>query len=213
MYKRSLIKNRGTVVAIAGQDFAFIASDRSSSSEDVSNNPMKIFRLPNYTVLGVYGSQADTKAFVDAMQDCVCHYAVTHWRHLPLEHTANVLSTLLADSNRYCSAYTEVVLAGIDDTGRGAVYRKSYYSRLERVAADIVGSSAEEMYRRGMDLKDAREVASMNVAQMTEFVEELYSSSKEVDVACGGSCEMWILSPGRHDDVYFEVVENKIRKK
>lgn len=56
------VQNGGTVMAIAGLDYAIIASDTRSSERNtiLSNHQLKIFRLPNATAVGLSGGLADS---------------------------------------------------------------------------------------------------------------------------------------------------------
>ncbi|XP_008487890.2 proteasome subunit beta type-1-like [Diaphorina citri] len=214
------VQHGGTVMAIAGPDFALIASDTRSSSNGtiVSNNQLKIFRLPNQTAVGISGNMADSLEVVSRLQAEINRSAEAKGQPLSLPGTAEMLSLLLYE-RRIFPYYVQVLLVGIDGTGKGGVYSYDPVGHCEKVAYRLHGTSAKFMlasmsyllspYESEFDYTD---VITMALEELTPVVKDLYTSCSEVDPATGGGCEIWILRPNKEGGVEYETVQHQLRQ-
>jgi len=133
-------ENGGSVVAIAGEDYAVIASDTRLSGHGyaiLSREQPKLFKLNNTTVLGSTGCWCDILTFCKVAEMRIKTYYHTHNRRMPTPAVAQMTSTMLYHK-RFFPYYISNILAGLDNEGKGCVY--SY---------DPVGHCEKNMYRAG----------------------------------------------------------------
>jgi len=132
--------NGGSVVAIAGEDYAVIASDTRLSGHGyaiLSREQPKLFKLSNTTVLGTTGCWCDILTFCKVAEMRIKTYYHTHNSRMSTPAVAQMTSTMLYHK-RFFPYYISNILAGLDNEGRGVVY--SY---------DPVGHCEKNMYRAG----------------------------------------------------------------
>jgi 20S proteasome subunit beta 6 len=89
--------NHGSVVAIAGDDFAVIASDTrlSSGYSILSRTQTKLFPLTGRTVLGSTGCWADILTFTRLVEARMKIYRHTHDSEMSTAAFAQLVSTML----------------------------------------------------------------------------------------------------------------------
>lgn len=131
--------NGGSIVAIAGEDFAVIAADtRLSSGYTIhTRNQNKLFQLTQNTVLGSTGCWCDTLALTALMRARLQMYEHSHLKVMSTEAIAQMTSILMY-SRRFFPYYVSNVMAGLDKNGKGVVF--SY---------DPVGHCERAKYRAG----------------------------------------------------------------
>jgi len=132
--------NGGSVVAIAGEDFAVIASDTRLSGHGyaiLSRDQPKLFKLSDKTVLGSTGCWCDILTFCKVAEMRLKTYRHTHNKSMSTPAVAQMTATMLYHK-RFFPYYISNILAGLDENGKGCVY--SY---------DPVGHSEKNMYRAG----------------------------------------------------------------
>nr|ALS04676.1 proteasome subunit beta type-1 [Pseudodiaptomus poplesia] len=132
--------NGGSIVAIAGEDYAVIASDTRLSGHGyaiLSREQPKLFRMSGKTVLGSTGCWCDILTFCKVAEMRMKAYRHNHNKEMGTPAVAQMTSTMLYHK-RFFPYYISNILAGIDDTGKGVLY--SY---------DPVGHCERNMYRAG----------------------------------------------------------------
>lgn len=129
--------NGGTVLAIAGEDFAIIASDtRLSQGFSIhSRHSPKNYKLTNTTVLGCSGFHGDCLTLTKHITARLQMYYHEHGKRMSCLAIAQMLSAMLY-SRRFFPYYTYNILAGIDSEGKGCVF-----------SFDPVGSYEREVFR------------------------------------------------------------------
>ena len=148
----------GTILAIAGDDFALVASDTrlSCGFQIHSRNFPKIYKLlalstfsyfsiihrvspyrTPTTLLGSCGYAGDVLTVVKTIEARVKLYDYENNRIISTNAVASMLSKMLY-YRRFFPYYTYNLVAGLDDEGKGAVY-----------SFDPVGSYEREHYRCG----------------------------------------------------------------
>ncbi|XP_013403439.1 proteasome subunit beta type-1-B-like [Lingula anatina] len=131
--------NGGTVLAIAGEDFAVVASDTRLSegfSIHTRDSP-KTYQLTNSTVLGCTGFHGDVLTVTKLLEARLKMYKNEHNRQMSTSAIAAMLSTVLY-YRRFFPYYVYNIIGGLDDEGKGAVY-----------SFDPIGSYEREAYRAG----------------------------------------------------------------
>ncbi|EAA10482.4 proteasome subunit beta type-1 [Anopheles arabiensis] len=131
--------NGGSVVAIAGEDFAVIGADtRLSSGYSIHTRTQnKLFRLSDKTVLASTGCWCDTLALTSLVKVRMQMYKDQHQKNMSTPAVAQMLSILMYN-RRFFPYYVSNVLAGLDQDGKGVVY--SY---------DPIGHCEMTTYRAG----------------------------------------------------------------
>jgi len=132
--------NGGSVVAIAGEDYAVIASDTRLSGNGYSifsREQPKLFKLSERTVLGSTGCWCDILTFTKVAEMRMKSYRHNHNKEMSTTAVAQMTATMLYHK-RFFPYYVSNILAGLDDQGKGILY--SY---------DPVGHAERNMYRAG----------------------------------------------------------------
>eukprot|EP00045_Choanoeca_perplexa_P000886 m.16756 g.16756 ORF g.16756 m.16756 type:complete len:216 (-) comp10608_c0_seq1:60-707(-) len=132
-------QNGGTVLGIAGEDYALIASDTrlSEGYEIHSRKSPKAFQLSSHTVLGCAGFHGDVLTLVKRLEARHTQYRQKHHKEMSTPACAQMLATMLY-GKRFFPYYTYNILAGIDSEGKGCVF-----------SFDPVGSYEREQFRAG----------------------------------------------------------------
>jgi 20S proteasome subunit beta 6 len=139
--------NGGSTLAIAGADFAIMAGDtRHTAGYNINTRLFpKVFKIGGSTstqedatmIISVCGFAADGEALKERIDTVAKMYRYRHGKPMTVTACARRLSTMLYQK-RFFPYYTYVILAGIDEEGKGAVF--SY---------DPVGSYEREQCRAG----------------------------------------------------------------
>ncbi|VDL91268.1 unnamed protein product [Schistocephalus solidus] len=204
-----LLSLRSTTLAIAGDDYALVASDTRLTDENAgllfSRNSPHIydilkFRTPTIRIC-LTGFHGDILTFIKLLETRVKasfhEFKYHHKKDISLTAMANLISISLY-SRRFFPFYVGTLLAGLDENGEGAVF--SY---------DPVGSYQREHYRatgtgsailqpfmdsqiQGMNLvskptKISRE-AAINLAK------DIFISAAERDIFCGDAVVVDVIT-------------------
>jgi len=116
--------NGGTTVAVAGQDYALIASDTRLTDGGygiLSRTTPKLFQLTDNMVLGATGCWADVLTLTRLVSARIQMYKYSHNQTMNLLGAAQMLSNVLY-SKRFFPYSVSNVLAGLDENGEGWVY-------------------------------------------------------------------------------------------
>ncbi|PVF98515.1 putative PRE7-20S proteasome subunit [Serendipita vermifera] len=135
-------ENGGTILAIAGQDFAVIAGDtRQSEGYNIQTRyAPKVFRLTDKAVLAVNGFAADGNMFVQKVQQRLEWYQHAHNKEMPLRAIARLIQTMLY-AKRFFPYYVYNILGGIEEDGSGAVYSFDPVGSYERETCRAAGAA------------------------------------------------------------------------
>ena len=134
------VDNGGTVVGITGRNYAIIASDTRLSESYVirSRNISKIFEVADGVYLAASGCLSDTIALSKVMQSEMKMYEWQNERKPTVSILAHCLANVLY-SRRNFPYFSVCAIAGLDATGRGALYRYDALGSFERVRAVCAG--------------------------------------------------------------------------
>lgn len=131
--------NGGTLIAVAGEDFAIIASDTrlSEGYSILSRNSPHLTQLKANVVVGSVGFHGDSLTFMKSLESKLKMYEYEHNKPPSCQAVAQLISNMLY-YRRFFPYYVNTIVAGLTNDGHGAVY--SY---------DPVGSYEREVYRAG----------------------------------------------------------------
>lgn len=137
------VSNKGTTLAIAGDDYVIIAADtRQSNGYSINSRyDPKAFELSNGAVLATAEYMADAKRLVEVMEQHAQMYFHKHGRTMSTPAMAQKLSNTLY-SKRFFPYYVFPTLAGLDPQGKGAVFSYDPVGNMERVAYQAYGSAS-----------------------------------------------------------------------
>ncbi|KAG8912986.1 Proteasome subunit beta type-6 [Tulasnella sp. 408] len=134
--------NGGTILAIAGEDFAVVAGDtRQSEGYNIQTRyAPKVFRLTDKAVLAVNGFAADGNMFVKKVKQRLEWYRHAHGKDMQLRAIARMIQTMLY-AKRFFPYYVYNILGGIEEDGSGAVYSFDPVGSYEREACRAAGAA------------------------------------------------------------------------
>ncbi|CCO34800.1 20S proteasome subunit beta 6 [Rhizoctonia solani AG-1 IB] len=136
-------ENGGTILAIAGKDFAVIAGDtRQTEGYSIQTRyAPKVFRLTDKAVLAVNGFAADGNMFVKKVKQrlevVVSPRSCERYAHKAI---ARLIQTMLY-AQRFFPYYVYNILSGIEEDGTGAVYSFDPVGSYEREACRAAGAA------------------------------------------------------------------------
>ncbi len=131
--------NGGSLLAVAGEDFAVIASDTrlSEGYSILSRNCPHLNQLKSNCVVGSVGFHGDSLTFAKMLDAKLKMFEYEHNTRPSCQAVAQLISNMLYN-RRFFPFYVNTIVAGLDNEGHGCVY--SY---------DPVGSYEREIYRAG----------------------------------------------------------------
>ncbi|CBZ51170.1 hypothetical protein NCLIV_042370 [Neospora caninum Liverpool] len=193
------VNNGGTVVCVAGEDFAVAVGDTrlSTGFSIYSRFQSKITKLTDKVVLATSGMQADKTTLHNLLQIRIEQYTHQH-RHPPsLNAIAQLLSTMLY-SRRFFPFYTFNVLCGIDENGKGAVYGYDAIGSFEAARYNCAGTGAH-LIMPVLDNQISRnnqqgEKAPLTREQVVDIIKSAVASAGERDIFTGDQAEVVMIS-------------------
>ena len=132
--------NGGTVLALAGDDYAVLAADRrlSQGYGILTAKTSRLWEVSPGVWVAIAGCHADALGLSALLEHTAEEYRQTQCRPLTTEATARLLSSVLY-GRRGRPYYCFCVLAGLDRKGRGAVFTFDAVGSFERVGCAAVG--------------------------------------------------------------------------
>lgn len=126
----------GTVIGIRARDGVVISSEKRLAYDGfiLSRNVRKVYSITDHVGIGFAGLMGDIQFLVKLLKLEAKSYELNHNREISPRSLAKVLSIVLY-SYKLFPLFTEVVVGGVDSSGRPAIY-----------VLDPVGSLIEEKY-------------------------------------------------------------------
>lgn len=147
----SYTDNGGTTLGITGNDFAILAGDtRSTSGYSINSRyTPKVFKIGGddetgegaHIVLSVVGFAADGNALKERLDAIVKMYRYQHGKKITVKACAQRLATILY-GKRFFPYYTNAILGGLDEDGKGALYSYDPVGSYEREQCRTAGAAA-----------------------------------------------------------------------
>ncbi|CAD7081702.1 unnamed protein product [Hermetia illucens] len=183
--------NGGSVVAIAGDDYAVIAADtRLSSGYSIHTRKQnKLFKLSGTTVLGSTGCWCDTLALTSLISARMKMYHYLHQKVMPTNAISQMLSIIMYHK-RFFPYYVSNILAGLDADGKGVVYSYDPIGHCE-LASYRAGGSAGALLQPVLDnqigLKNQENVAKDPIPKekAISVIVDTFISAAERDIYTG----------------------------
>jgi len=201
----------GTVVAIAGDDFAVIASDtRLSEGFNIhSRNLPKTYKLSDTTILGANGFHGDVLTLTKNIKTRLQMYEHDHSKKMDCSSIAQMLSNTLY-YKRFFPYYVYNILAGIDSEGKGAVYSYDPVGCYEREVYSVSGSSSVMLHpfldnqigQKNLKNKDNSPITKERAIQV---IKDGFISGAERDIETGDGVLLRIITKDGVQDEFFSL--------
>jgi len=201
--------NGGTILAIAGQDFAVIAGDtrQTEGFEIQTRYAPKVFRLNDKAVLAVNGFAADGNMFVKKVKQKLEMYRHAHAKDMPLRAIARLIQTMLY-AQRFFPYYVYNILGGIEEDGTGAVYSFDPVGSYERETCRAAGA-AQSLVQPFLDnqiyFKNQQPIPGgpphpvhLPLSRVIALVTDSFTSATERHIEVGDELEMYIVLSRNH---------------
>lgn len=195
--------NGGSVVAIAGKDYAIIASETrlSTGYQIYSRDQPKLFQLTSKAILGSPGCWCDALTFAKVIEARTKNYLYEHNRPISTPACAQLISIMLY-YKRFFPYYISNIVAGLDDDGRGVVYSYDPIGHYERHTYRASGSSCtliQPFLDNRIGLKNVRGVAPSAPAELPleealQIVKDVFVSAAERDIYVGDFADIRIIT-------------------
>ncbi|XP_030371106.1 proteasome subunit beta type-1-like [Scaptodrosophila lebanonensis] len=207
--------NGGSIVGIAGDDFAVIAGDtRLSSGYNIhSSTQSKLFQLAPLTVLASTGCWCDTLSLIGLMKVRLQMYENTHLKVMTTDAVAQLLSITMYN-RRFFPYYVSNILAGIDKEGKGVIYSYDPIGHCERTTYRAGGTAGpllqpvldSQIGFKNMDSTETQ-MPKLTKERAVSIASDTFISATERDIYTGDSVLINIITK---DGV--EVKQMKLRK-
>ncbi|CDK27059.1 unnamed protein product [Kuraishia capsulata CBS 1993] len=200
--------NGGTILGIAGEDFAVLAGDtRQSEGYSIQSRSMsKVFDVGDNILMSANGFAADGDALVKAFQNQLKWYHFNHNKELSI-HSAARLTQQLLYGKRFFPYYVHTILAGVDEEGKGAVYSFDPVGSYEREQCRAGGAAASLImpfldnqvnFKNQMDPSSngtkKKELRYLSLQEVVNLVKDAFSSATERHINVGDALQIVIVT-------------------
>ncbi|XP_047437509.1 proteasome subunit beta type-1 [Mugil cephalus] len=192
--------NGGTVLAVAGEDFAIVASDtRLSEGYSIhSRDSPKCYKLTDTTVIGCSGFHGDCLTLTKIIDARLKMYKHSNNKSMTSGAIAAMLSTILY-GRRFFPYYVYNIIGGLDEEGKGAVYSFDPVGSYQRDTYKA-GGSASAMLQPLLDnqigFKNMEGVQHVPLTQdkAVQLVKDVFISAAERDVYTGDALRICVIT-------------------
>lgn len=194
--------NGGTVVAIAGKDYAIIASEtRLSSGYSIyTREQPKMFQIAPKSILGSTGCWCDALTFSKVIEGRVKNYLYEHNRPMSTPAIAQLVSIMLY-YKRFFPYYISNIVAGLDEDGRGAVYSYDPVGHFDRGRYFAGGSSCtliQPFLDNRVGLKNIKgfvpDAVDIPCDEALRIVKDVFVSAGERDIYVGDHVDIRVIT-------------------
>nr|QBH72801.1 proteasome subunit beta type [Aphelinus abdominalis] len=192
--------NGGSVVALAGDDFSLIAADtRLSTGYSIyTRNQDKLFQLSDNTVLGCSGCWCDTLTLTRVMSARMQMYEHEHHKTMSTPAAAQMLSIMLY-YKRFFPYYVSNILAGLDENGKGVIYRYDPVGHCEKntfVAGGSSGALLQPLLDNQIGYQNQENIDKIPLTKekALSIVKDVFISAAERDIYTGDGITIRIIT-------------------
>uniref|UniRef100_A0A1A9X0X2 Proteasome subunit beta n=1 Tax=Glossina brevipalpis TaxID=37001 RepID=A0A1A9X0X2_9MUSC len=208
--------NGGSIVAIAGDNFAVVAADsRLSSGYSIhTRNQNKLFQLSSNAVLASTGCWCDTLALTALVKARMQMYEHTHSKTMSTDALAQMLSILMYN-RRFFPYYVSNIVAGLNSKGKGVVYSYDPIGHFEKSncrAGGSAGTLLQPVLDNQIELKNIKPdnvdfPKDLTIERAIAIASDAFISATERDIYTGDSVQINIITKNN-----IEVKELQLRK-
>lgn len=201
--------NGGTVLGIAGEDFAVLAGDtRQVVGYSINSRyEPKIFNVGDDIVMTANGFAADGVALIDRFRNQLKWYKFdNNNKKLSIKSAARYIQHLLY-GKRFFPYYVSTLIAGLDEEGKGAVYSYDPVGSYEREQCRAGGAAAslimpfldnqvnfKNQFEPESDGKVKKPLRYLSLEEVLELVKDAFSSATERHIQVGDGLEIFIVT-------------------
>ncbi|KAK9465544.1 nucleophile aminohydrolase [Lipomyces arxii] len=209
--------NGGTILAIAGEDYAVLAGDTRHTTGYSINSRFepKVHTLPGEPpiVISANGFSADGDTLVRRLRQRILWYIHAHNKGITVSACARLIQTMLY-GKRFFPYYVYTIIAGLDEEGRGAVYSFDPVGSYEREQCRAGGAAASLImpfldnqvnFKNQMDpvTGQQRTVSYLTLEETLKLVKDAFSSATERHIHVGDCLEIKIITKDGVKAEYF----------
>jgi len=194
------IDNGGTVVALAGSDFAILAGDTrlSEGYNIVSREEPKLFKINSGVAMGSAGMQADRLRLYRTLRLDVAEYTQKSGREIGVDQFARLLGNTLY-YKRFQPWYTFNLVVGLDAEGHGITYgydavgstTTRRYGAAGSGEALLIGVLDQELLPRAHPTEKYCEISK---EEAFELVRKCMDAATERDIHTGDHCVIFCVT-------------------
>lgn len=203
--------NGGSIVAIAGENFAVIGADTrlSTGFSIYTREQKKLFQLSERTVLGATGCWCDTLTLTRLLQARMQMYQHEHNKAMSTPAVAQMLSTMLY-YKRFFPYYVSNVLAGLDSEGKGCVFSYDPIGHCERStfrAGGSAGAQLQPLLDNQIGLRNMQNAKELPLPRekALSLLKDVFISAAERDIYTGDSIYIIIITADGIQEEKFEL--------
>lgn len=197
--------NGGSIISVAGKDFAVIASDSrlSEGYSILSRTQPHLYQLQPNCVVGCVGFHGDCLTFTKTLEIRLRMYEHEHNKKASTPAIAQLVSTMLYN-RRFFPFYVNTVVAGVNADGEGCIYSYDPVGSYERETFRAGGSSAALLQplldcKLGMKNQGTFELnrsytVSYTKEQVINLVKDAFISAAERDIYTGDALIINVVS-------------------
>eukprot|EP00027_Filamoeba_sp_ATCC50430_P006749 CAMPEP_0168555996 /NCGR_PEP_ID=MMETSP0413-20121227/8643_1 /TAXON_ID=136452 /ORGANISM="Filamoeba nolandi, Strain NC-AS-23-1" /LENGTH=232 /DNA_ID=CAMNT_0008586905 /DNA_START=45 /DNA_END=743 /DNA_ORIENTATION=+ len=204
------VNNGGTVIAVAGKNFAVIGADtRLSEGYSInSRHVSKVIKLTSKCVLASSGMQADITTLHKMLKTKLVQYQHQNGKEMPTTAIAQLLAITLY-YKRFFPYYTFNVLGGIDDNGVGCAYSYDAVGSFERVQYSSSGTG-QSLVQPLLDNQVAKKHQKIVQSELTReeceaIVKDAFNSAGERDIYTGDHVQLLTITVDGVTETVFDL--------
>ncbi|EDV27456.1 uncharacterized protein TRIADDRAFT_20878 [Trichoplax adhaerens] len=199
--------NGGTIVGVAGDNFAILAGDTRLSEGFMihSRDTSKIYKLTEKTFLGTCGFQGDVLTLTRLLNARLTMYEFEHRKKMSSTAISQMLSTVLY-YRRFFPYYTFNILAGIDTDGKGCIYSYDAVGNYEKHTYHASGTASSMLQplldnQVGYLNQEGVRRVPLTIDKARTLIKDVFISATERDMYTGDSLHIvTITSDGVTED-------------
>ncbi|QPG77289.1 Proteasome subunit beta type-6 [Brettanomyces nanus] len=200
--------NGGTILGIAGEDFAVLAGDTRQTvgySIDSRYEP-KVHDVGDNLLLSANGFSADGVELVKVFESQLKWYHFDNNKKMLVHSAARLIQHMLY-KKRMFPYYVSTILAGLDEEGKGAVYSFDPVGSYEREQCRAGGAAASLImpfldnqvnFKHQMDPESKgtkrRPLKYLSLDEVIELVRDAFSSATERHIEVGDGLQILIVT-------------------
>lgn len=203
--------NGGSIVAIAGEDYAVIAADtRLCTGFSIhTREQKKLFKLSEHTVLGTAVCWADALQLTRLLSGRRRMYESEHNKYMSTPAMAQMLSTVLY-YKRFFPYIVSCLLVGLDADGTGCVFSYDCLGFCLRCNYCATGSSSSQiqpLLDNQIGLKNMQNVTEVPLSceKALVLLKDVFTSSAERNVETGDSIYILIINANGIQEEKFQL--------
>lgn len=209
--------NGGTILGIAGKDFAVLAGDTRQTVGYSINSRFqpKVFDLGDNLVISANGFSADGDALVRTFKQQLTWYHFDNSnKPLKVSSAARLIQHLLY-GHRFFPYYVHTIIAGLDEEGKGAIYSFDPVGSYEREQCRAGGAAASLImpfldnqvnFKNQYEDGKPKKVEYLELDEVLSLVKDAFTSATERHIQVGDALQIKIITK---DGVREEIIPLK----